>query len=214
MLDDLPYIAASASRMSCSGLLSVARISKQSSAWTILPSCGVTVRSVLFDTLAPVPLGPDDSMSPGVWKPVLPPALIVPMLPINQFCAAIGLCTSRDGGATWDVEQDGLHASYCSAIAFVGEDVLVSASEHHFAARGAIYRRRVDDGGPLVAIAGGLPEWIDGIADTGCIATHGSTAALADRKGNLYVSTDAGRSWSRRAEGLSAPSGVLIVERR
>jgi len=132
---------------------------------------------------------------------------------VVMAAAAIGLCISRDGGATWDVEQDGLHASYCSAIAFMGEDVLVSASEDHFAARGAIYRRRVDSGGPLVAIAGGLPEWIDGIADTGCIATYGSTAALADRKGNLYVSTDAGRSWSRRAEGLPAPSGALIVER-
>jgi len=131
---------------------------------------------------------------------------------IVMAAAAIGLCTSRDGGATWEVEQDGLHAPYCSAIAFVAEDVLVSASEDHFAARGAIYRRRVHGGGPLVAIAGGLPEWIDGSADTGCIATHGSAAALADRKGNLYVSTDAGRSWSRRAEGLPSPSSVLVVE--
>ena len=34
--------------------------------------------------------------------------------------AGIGLCVSQDGGATWKVEQDGLHASYCSAVAFVG----------------------------------------------------------------------------------------------
>ena len=58
------------------------------------------------------------------------------------------------------------------------------------------------DDGPLVAIAGGLPAWIDGIADTRCIATHGSAAALADRKGNLYISADTGRSWSRQADGL------------
>ena len=63
----------------------------------------------------------------------------------------------------------------------------------------------------MVAIAGGLPAWVAGIVDTGCIATHGSAVALADRKGNLYVSADTGRSWSRRASGLPPPSSVLIV---
>ena len=77
---------------------------------------------------------------------------------VVMAAAAIGLCTSRDGGLTWDVEQEGLHASYCSAVAFAGDDVLVSASVDHFAAQGAIYRRPVDGHGPLVAVAGGLPE--------------------------------------------------------
>jgi hypothetical protein len=125
--------------------------------------------------------------------------------------AAIGLCSSHDSGLTWKVEQDGLHASHCSAVAFAGDDVLVSASVDHFAAQGAIYRRRIDGDGPLVAVAGGLPAWIDGIADTRCIATQGSVAALADRKGNLYISADTGRSWSRRTDGLATPSSVLIV---
>ena len=133
---------------------------------------------------------------------------------VVMAAAALGLCASHDGGATWNVEQAGLHASYCSAVAFVGDNVLVSASVDHFAAQGAIYQRRVDGDGPLVAIDGGLPTWIDGIADTGCIATHGSAAALADRKGNLYVSADVGRSWSRHADGLPPPSSLLIVERQ
>lgn len=125
--------------------------------------------------------------------------------------AAAGLCTSLDGGATWEVEQAGLHASYCSAVAFAGDDVLVAAAADHFAPQSAIYRRGVDDHGPLVKIAGGLPAWLDGIADTGCIATHGSAAAVADQKGNLYVSADTGRTWSRRADGMPAPSSILIV---
>jgi photosystem II stability/assembly factor-like uncharacterized protein len=129
---------------------------------------------------------------------------------IVMAAAAIGLCISRDGGATWEVEQDGLHASYCSAVGFASDDVLVSASLDHFAAQGAIYRRTIDGHGPLVAIAGGLPKWIDGIADTGCIATHGSAVAIADKKGNLYISADTGRSWSRQAYGLPPPSSVLI----
>jgi hypothetical protein len=130
---------------------------------------------------------------------------------VVMAAAAIGLCTSRDGGMTWDVEQQGMHASYCSAVAFLGDDVLVSASVDHFAAQGAIYRRRVDEHNSLVAIGGGLPAWIEGIVDTGCIATDGSAGALADRKGNLYVSADTGRSWSRRANGLPTPSSILIV---
>jgi len=50
--------------------------------------------------------------------------------------SAIGLCISRDAGATWTIERGGLHASYCSAVAFSGNDILVSASTDHFAAQG------------------------------------------------------------------------------
>ena len=125
--------------------------------------------------------------------------------------AAIGLCTSTDGGATWAVEHRGLHASYCSAVGFAGDDVLVGAAADHFATEGAIYRRGVDEHCPLVKVAGGLPDWLDGIADTGCIATHGSTVAVADKKGHLYVSADTGRTWSRWADGIPTPSSIAIV---
>ncbi len=130
---------------------------------------------------------------------------------IVMAAAAIGLCASQDGGATWDVEQAGLHASYCSAVAFAGDDVLVSASTDHFAAQGAVYRRRVDGHDSLAVVGGGLPAWTDGIVDTGCIATRGSTVALADKTGSLYVSADTGHRWSSRASGLPYPSGILIL---
>lgn len=152
------------------------------------------------------------------WQPTIPVDSDVHEVRANpnrpgvlMAAAAIGLCTSRDAGATWTVEQEGLHAPYCSAVAFAGDDVLVAASSDHFAAEGAIYRRPVDGHGPLRAIAGGLPTRIDGIADTGCIAAHGSSAALADRGGNLYVSRDTGRTWSRQAGSLPPPSCVLIA---
>ena len=125
--------------------------------------------------------------------------------------AAIGLCVSRDSGATWTVEQDGLHASYCSAVAFSSSDLLVSASENHFATQGAVYRRTIDGPGPLVPVGGGLPRWIDGIADTRCIATRGPALAVADKAGNLYVSADSGGTWSRRANDLPNTSSLLIV---
>jgi photosystem II stability/assembly factor-like uncharacterized protein len=130
---------------------------------------------------------------------------------IVAAAAAIGLCTSKDGGATWEVEQRGLHALHCSAVAFADDDILVSAAQSPFAPQGAIYRRGVDERGPLVRVGDGLPAWLGGKADTHCIATNGSAVAVADMKGNLYVSNDHGRTWSTRAEGLPMPSSVLIV---
>ena len=124
--------------------------------------------------------------------------------------AAIGLCISRDGGATWTVEQDGLHASYCSAVAFSEKDILVSAATDHFASRGAVYRRPLDGQGPLQPVRG-LPRWLGGIVDTGCIATLGSALAVADATGNLYTSADDGGSWQHRDSGLPMISRVLLI---
>ena len=124
--------------------------------------------------------------------------------------SAIGLCISRDAGATWIIERDGLHASYCSAVAFSGDNILVSASTDHFAAQGRIYRRPISPDGDTVAVEGGLPTWINGIADTGCIATNGSTIVVVDRAGTLYLSTEFGLAWSRRSIELPTPSSVLI----
>jgi hypothetical protein len=125
--------------------------------------------------------------------------------------AGIGFCISQDGGATWNVEQEGLHALHCSAVAFLGDDVLVAASVDPFATQGAVYRRPIGARRPFMPVGGGLPRWIDGKADTRCIATRGSAGAVADRAGNLYVSTDAGSTWLRRADGLPPPSSVVIA---
>jgi hypothetical protein len=124
--------------------------------------------------------------------------------------SAIGLCISRDAGATWTIERDGLHASHCSAVAFSGDDILVSASTDPFAAQGRIYRRPIRPDGEIVAVEGGLPTWINGIADTGCIATNGSTIVVVDRAGTLHLSTEFGLAWSRSSSELPIPSSVLI----
>jgi len=123
--------------------------------------------------------------------------------------SAIGLCISRDGGATWTVEQDGLHALHCTAVAFSEDDILVSAATDHFAAEGAVYRRPIDGRGPFQAVDG-LPRWLGGIVDTGCIATFGSALAVADKAGNLYASTDGGHSWLHRDNGLQVSKLLLI----
>ena len=125
--------------------------------------------------------------------------------------SAVGLCISRDAGAMWTIERDGLHASYCSAVAFSGDNIFVSASTDHFAAQGRIYRRPILPNGNIVAVEGGMTTWTEGIVDTGCIAANGSSIAVADRAGGLYVSDDFGRAWSCRFTGLPTPSGALIV---
>jgi hypothetical protein len=125
--------------------------------------------------------------------------------------AGAGLCVSRDAGATWTVEREGLHAAYCSAVAFAGDDILVAASTDHFAAEGAIYRRPIDGAGSLSPVGGGLPMRISGICDTGCIAVRGSTIAVADGAGNLYLSDDLGSSWSCVATGRRGVSGIAIL---
>jgi hypothetical protein len=129
---------------------------------------------------------------------------------VVMAAAAVGLCSSRDGGTTWRIEHEGLHARYCSAVAFMGDDVLVAASSDHFAAQGAIYRRPIDGDGALRAVSGGLPRWLDGIADTSCIATRRSMVAIADRSGSLYTSADCGQTWFHRARDLPSPSSIVI----
>jgi hypothetical protein len=122
----------------------------------------------------------------------------------------IGLGISRDGGETWRTEHEGLHARYCSAVAVVGDDILVAASADHFAREGAIYRRPIDRDGEITPVGGGLPRWIDGICDTGNIAVRGSVVAVADRAGNLFLSGDAGHTWSRQDVQLPTPSSILV----
>jgi hypothetical protein len=124
--------------------------------------------------------------------------------------AAAGLCISRDSGKTWTIETEGLQVPHCYAVAVSGDNILVSASSDPFAAPGQIYRRPIQPNGSLEVVEGGLPRWMDGGVDTGCIATNGSFVAVADKGGNLYSSDDFGRTWSRRRTGLPSPSSVVL----
>jgi photosystem II stability/assembly factor-like uncharacterized protein len=129
---------------------------------------------------------------------------------IVAAASGAGLCISRDAGATWAIEGEGLHGMHCSAVAFSGDDILFSAATDHFAAQGRIYRRPIKPDGKIAAVEDGLPAWIDGIADTGCIDTNGSNVVVVDRAGTLYLSTEFGRAWSQMRRQVPGPSSVLI----
>ena len=124
--------------------------------------------------------------------------------------AAVGLCRSDDGGATWKVQTDGLHASYCRAVALAGDLLLVSASTGPFTEQGAIYRRAIDDEGPVERCTEGLPEWQPHNIDTGCLDTDGSRVAFGGADGVVYGSEDAGRTWRVLADNLPPVSAVTI----
>lgn len=141
---------------------------------------------------------------------------------VHQVCAhptdpnlvvaasATGLCISRDRGATWTIARDGLHAPHCSAVAFSGEYILVSAATDPFTKQSRLYRRPIDPQGELTLMADGLPAWLDGNVDTDCIATNSSVVAVVDKAGTLYLSTTSGATWSRGTHQLTSPSSVLI----
>jgi hypothetical protein len=131
-----------------------------------------------------------------------------PTIPGLVFAAtAIGLATSRDGGATWTFEDEGLHAAYCRAVAIAGDTLLLSASAGHTGRRAALYRRALA-GGTFERCGAGLPEWFADNVDTGCLDARGEHAALGTSDGRVFVSTDAGASWEEmQTEGR--PVGCL-----
>lgn len=125
--------------------------------------------------------------------------------------AAVGLCTSRDAGATWAVETAGLPHTYARAVAFTDDAVLVSVSEGPFTDRSAVYHRP-SSGGPLAPVGGGLPpEGLTGNVDTGCLATGRGQAALADGNGDVWWSASGIREWARLAEQVGEVRAVAIA---
>ena len=53
---------------------------------------------------------------------------------------AVGLAVSVDGGASWRIEREGLHATYARAVAVAGDHVLLTVSNGPRGGRAAIYR--------------------------------------------------------------------------
>jgi len=124
--------------------------------------------------------------------------------------SAVGLATSDDGGDSWDVATDGLHATYLRAAAVAGDDVLVSASTGPAGQESAVYRR-TGGRGRFERCRTGLPEWLTGNVDTGWLDAVGAHAAFGTADGTLFVSADAGRSWDTLAAGLPRLTAVAVV---
>jgi hypothetical protein len=123
--------------------------------------------------------------------------------------AAVGLCVSKDAGVTWETTTDGMHATYSRAVAFTREAAIVSASDGPRTERSKVYRWPVS-GGPLEACTKGLPEWLAGNVDSGCIDAADETVAFADAK-KVYVSDDGGASWSEITDVDNRVDAIALV---
>ena len=141
---------------------------------------------------------------------------------VHQVCAhparpevvvaasAAGVCLSVDHGATWTASTEGLHAPYCAAVAFNGEDVLVSAAQDHFATSGGLYRLPLADPAAIQPVAIGESRWLGAIIDTHCLASDGEVVVAVDRTGQLNWSEDGGRNWHRHGHRFAMTSAVLL----
>jgi hypothetical protein len=131
---------------------------------------------------------------------------------IVMAASAVGLCVSRDGGCEWRIVTDGLHATYARAVAFDGDDVLVSASEGPFTRRSAIYCGPVSGDRALERVGDGLPDWLDGNVDTRCLFASAGRMALADASGAVWArpKPEFG-AWNLVAEGLPSVTAVVVV---
>ncbi len=124
---------------------------------------------------------------------------------------ADGLAVSADAGASWAVVDDGLHATYSRAVALSGGTVLLSASTGPGGRHSAVYRRPLRADGSFERCRSGLPEWLDGNVDTFLLAgAPDGTAAFATAGGDVYASTDEGRTWRQVGTGLPAVRCVVL----
>jgi hypothetical protein len=118
-----------------------------------------------------------------------------------------GLACSKDAGQSWTVTTRGLHSSYCRAVAAADESVLLSASTGPRTRQAALYRGCVG-GDDFERCQSGLPQWFTTNIDSGCLVMEKMNAAFGTDDGSVFVSTDAGASWTQ-AVGKLPPVTVL-----
>jgi hypothetical protein len=125
--------------------------------------------------------------------------------------AAIGFGESDDNGRTFRFTTDGLHASYCRAVAVAGGHVLVTASTGPFTTQGAVYRRSLEGDEPFVRCTNGLPECFEGNIDTFQLAAKGTDVVIGTGDGQLFTSADAGVSWRLAADSFDPIRCVALT---
>jgi hypothetical protein len=151
-------------------------------------------------TWAPAGLSVDSDVHQVLAHPFRPEVVLA--------ACAYGLARSDDGGDTWEFQTEGLHASYCRAVAASEETIFVSASRSHRGEQAAVYRQSV--GGAFEQCRDGLPEWFGDNVDTHCLAAREGTVALGTTDGSVYASSDEGATWERVAASLPSVRCLVI----
>lgn len=139
----------------------------------------------------------------ATWTNVIPPGTDVHEVVTGAdgrvaAAAAVGFGWSADGGRTWAWTTEGLHASYCRAVALDGDTAFVSASTGPETRDGRLYRCRL--GRPLSQCRGGLPESFPFNLDTGTLAAAGGGVAVGGADGRVFRSADGGATFELLTE--------------
>jgi hypothetical protein len=127
---------------------------------------------------------------------------------------AFGLAESDDAGASWRFSTEGMHATYCRAVALAGAEVLVTCSTGPRGGQAGLYRRPLAAGAdaPFERCRTGLPEWFDRNLDTACLDAAGDRVAFGTAAGELFASSDAGATWEQVASGLPPVRCLLLAD--
>ena len=124
---------------------------------------------------------------------------------------AEGLAGSDDRGASWSIDDAGLHATYARAVAVAGDYVVLSASTGPNGHQSALYRRPLLGHGPFERCRNGLPEWFDDNIDTGALVAAGDTVAAAGPDGRIWRSDDRAATWSLVTTAKGAVHALGLV---
>ena len=113
---------------------------------------------------------------------------------------ANGLAHSHNGH-DFEFRTEGLHATYCRAVAVLEDRVLVSASTGPRTNRGRLYKGDLWGGG-FEPVANGLPEWFGENLNTYCLLAKGDNVYVGVGD-TLWGSDDGGDTWEELATGLT-----------
>jgi len=131
--------------------------------------------------------------------------------PVVVAAAAVGFGQSEDDGRRFTWTTDGLHDTYCRAVAVADDIVLLTASTGPFTRHGAVYVRPLHGTAPFTRCDNGLPEWFEFNIDTFQLAARGSDVVFGTDDGRVFASNDAGTSWDLVASGGGRIHCVALV---
>jgi hypothetical protein len=121
--------------------------------------------------------------------------------------AAVGCLRSDDSGVTWRVMADGLHETYCRAVAVAGDALFISASEGPRGRQSAVYRRALDGTTPFERVT----DWIAGNVDTHALDALDDQVVFGTRGGVVWQSNDTGTTWTVLMDKLAPVTSLSLL---